>query len=85
LQAALMVSLHGKNSTNMHPLASRKIVPMILQAQGIVFGFSMGDSVMLFHALLFHFWIKVMKPTFITHNNALKKVVAFENIMFQQM
>jgi len=60
-------------------------VPMVLQAQGIVFGFSMGDSVMLFHALLFHFWIKVMKPAFITHNNALKKVVTLDRVTFWQL
>jgi len=81
LQAALMASLRGKTQ----PFASSNIVPMVLQAQGIVFGFSMGDSVMLFHALLFHFWIRVMKPAFITHNNALKKAVTLNTVTFQQL
>jgi hypothetical protein len=38
-----------------------------------------------FHALWFSFPIKAMKPDFVTPHVAVKKVVAFDSTLFQQL
>ena len=40
---------------------------------------------MLFHTLLFCFWIKVMEIAFLACYDAAKKVVVFNSILFQQL
>jgi len=51
----------------MHPSLSQKIVPVILPAEGTVFGFFLGGGrcgEMTFLALSFGLWIEVMRATF---------------------
>jgi hypothetical protein len=83
----LMGSHCGKNSTNMHPSSHQTTVPMVLQADGIVFDcFFWDDScVMPFHALSLGWRMKMMKPAIVTSHDAVKKVVTFNSIPFQQL
>jgi hypothetical protein len=74
------VSPCDKTSTNMHPSASQKTVPMVLSVQGIVFGFFSLPLC----ALSFCFRFRVMKPAFVTRHDAVNKVV-FDIIPFKPL
>ena len=63
-----------------------KMVFMVLLSDGtVLIFFFLGRCVMPFHALLFCFCIKVMRPAFVTCYNAVKKVVTFDSILLQQL
>jgi hypothetical protein len=71
----------------MHPLSPKTTVPMVLQADGIVFAcFFLDDSCVIpFHALSLGFRMKMIKPAIVTIHDAVKKVVTFDSTPFQQL
>jgi len=83
----LMGSHCGTTSTNMHPSSHQTTVPMVLQADGIVFAccFLDGSCVIPFYALSFGFQIKIIKPAVVTSRDAVKKVATFDSTSTQQL
>ena len=70
----------------MHPSPAHKKVPMVLRAEGIVFGSS--SWAMLCDANPFPVILLVDQRDesfFITSHDALKKVIAFDHIHFHQL
>jgi hypothetical protein len=69
----------------MHPSASQKMVLMDLLRALFSYSFSWEMLCNVFHLLLFCFWVKVMELAFLTCYDAMKKTVAFNSTLFQQL